>query len=26
LAYEARALAIEDGRMKIRRKARMRTY
>ncbi|QFG27464.1 hypothetical protein F7P10_34125 [Actinomadura sp. WMMB 499] len=26
LAYEARGLAIDDGRMKIRRKARMRTY
>ena len=26
LAYEARGLAIEDGRMKIKRKARMRTY
>ncbi|WP_433332544.1 hypothetical protein [Spirillospora sp. CA-294931] len=26
LAYEARGMAIEDGRMKIRRKARMRSY
>ncbi|MFC9974314.1 terminase TerL endonuclease subunit [Spirillospora sp. NPDC127200] len=26
LGYEARALAIEDGRMRIRRRARMRTY
>jgi phage terminase large subunit-like protein len=26
LAYEARGMAIEDGRMKIKRKARMRTY